>query len=246
MHELNGGFMLDDKSTLDDRIVLIQNEDVNGEERNNLIKEYIPFILNRVRRSGFMDATRDDEEFSIGLMVFNDCVDKFQKGEAKFLTFTGKMIRFKMLEHIKYLQTHNTWFQFNERLLDKTFYDMSSDYWFQETRQDALQSSLKSELKRFRRELNRRSITFKKLKEKMPTHRDSVEIVYEIANEINENRELTEKVLKRNILTYEDAIEVTTLQYSRAAHYLRRIPIVAILILLNGDYKAIRSILDLK
>lgn len=64
--------------TLEERVKLIQEG--NQHERNQLIKEYIPFIQKHISQQlGKYIDTKNSDLYSIGLMAFNEAIDKYNE-----------------------------------------------------------------------------------------------------------------------------------------------------------------------
>ncbi|SDK92238.1 RNA polymerase sigma-I factor [Natronincola ferrireducens] len=88
------------KRTIEERVKKIQQGD--GEEKERLIKEYIPFIMktlsNQLNR--YVDMENDDV-FSIGLMAFNESIDKYEEGKGNFLTFASVVIKNRVIDQLR-------------------------------------------------------------------------------------------------------------------------------------------------
>ncbi|MDF2909686.1 MAG: sigI, partial [Sporolactobacillus laevolacticus] len=70
--------------------------------RNSIIESYQPFIKKVVSKvcNRFIDQTMD--EFSVGLVAFNEAINQYQKGQgSKFLTFADMVIRRRIIDFIR-------------------------------------------------------------------------------------------------------------------------------------------------
>ena len=72
--------------------------------KEQFIKDYIPFILNIV--SGFCSYKTSDlkssDEYSIGLIAFDEAIERFDIGRSKnFLKFAEMVIRRRMIDYYR-------------------------------------------------------------------------------------------------------------------------------------------------
>lgn len=88
------------KRTLEERIKTIQQGD--KEEKEKLIKEYIPFITKILSSQlGKYIEIENDEVFSIGLMAFNESIDKYDENKGKFLTLASVVIKNRVIDYLR-------------------------------------------------------------------------------------------------------------------------------------------------
>ena len=85
-------------------------KDGNIHLKEKLIKDYIPFILGIVSNfytSGAMELKNSDE-FSIGLMAFDEAIDKFDFNKGRsFLKFAELVIRSRMMDYYRKISSVN-------------------------------------------------------------------------------------------------------------------------------------------
>ena len=72
--------------------------------KEQFIKDYIPFILNIV--SGFCSYKTSDlkssDEYSIGLIAFDEAIERFDIGRSKnFLKFAEMVIKRRMIDYYR-------------------------------------------------------------------------------------------------------------------------------------------------
>ena len=71
---------------INERISIIKNGDLS--ERNKLIRDYKPFIINIVSREiGRFVPEGDSDELSIGLLAFNEAIDRYDVERSKSFDF---------------------------------------------------------------------------------------------------------------------------------------------------------------
>ena len=63
-------------------------------EREKLIQEYIPFIIKTVsNKINRYIESENSEEYSIGLMAFNEAIEKYEKTKGSFIAFAELVIK---------------------------------------------------------------------------------------------------------------------------------------------------------
>jgi RNA polymerase sigma factor len=88
------------KRTLEDTVLLIQQGD--RDLQNQLIEQYKPFIAKTVSSVCKRYINENDDEFSIGLIAFNDAIEKYStdKGSSLF-AFAELVIKRKVIDYIR-------------------------------------------------------------------------------------------------------------------------------------------------
>ena len=85
-------------ANLTERIAKIQqgNEDINA-----LILEYLPFIKSAVYKTTKRHVDDASDEFSVGLLAFNEAIKQYNAGKGQFLSFASWVIRRRVIDHIR-------------------------------------------------------------------------------------------------------------------------------------------------
>lgn len=82
--------------TLDQLVTHIKNTE-DTVKRNQLIRDYRPFILQTivVLKNAYI-TSENDEEFSVGLEAFNEAIDRFDDSKGAFLPFAKLVIESRL------------------------------------------------------------------------------------------------------------------------------------------------------
>ena len=81
----------------------IKNTDIN-----ELIEEYIPFIIKTISKfTNRYVSIENDEEFSIGLVVFYEAVQKYNNDKGPFLPFAQLVITSRLKNYYNKENKHN-------------------------------------------------------------------------------------------------------------------------------------------
>ncbi len=231
------------KQDLTEIVLLIQNGDL--ELRNNLLKRYKPFIKKSVSSVCRRYIRETDDEFSIGLIAFNDAIDKFSPDKGNgLLSFADTVIRRRVIDYIRSQSK-----KMNE--LSFEIQQVSEDEYIQspldieksiENHQRQLNSeNLKDEIIRYTESLKIFQITFDQLVKHTPKHTDARNNAINIAKTVADDPLMLQYVMDRKklpIKILEEKVEV-----SRKTIERNRIYIIAMVLILTGDYLFLKDYL---
>lgn len=231
------------KQDLTETVLLIQEGDL--ELRNNLLKKYKPFIKKSVSSVCRRYIRETDDEFSIGLIAFNDAIDKFSPDKGNgLLPFADTVIRRRVIDYIRSQSK-----KMNE--LSFEIHHVSEDEYIQspldieksiENHQRQLNSeNLKDEIIRYTELLKIFHITFDQLVKHTPKHMDARNNAIKIAKTIADEPLMLQYVIDKKklpIKMMEEKVEV-----SRKTIERNRIYIIAMVLILTGDYLFLKDYL---
>jgi RNA polymerase sigma factor len=182
------------KRTLEEKVALIQQGD--KALQNKLINSYKPFIAKTVSSVCKRYIHESDDEFSIGLIAFNESIEKFtpEKGKS-LLSFAEVIIKRRVIDFIR---KHT-----KEKNVSLDIGDYSNQ---DEMGASALENELSleqyykkndEELRReeiflFHQKLESFGLTFKEIIEQSPKHSDARKNAMSIAKLIIDHKELLE------------------------------------------------------
>lgn len=224
-------------------VLLIQEGDL--ELRNNLLKKYKPFIKKSVSSVCRRYIRETDDEFSIGLIAFNDAIDKFSPDKGNgLLPFADTVIRRRVIDYIRSQSK-----KMNE--LSFEIQHVSEDEYIQspldieksiENHQRQLNSeNLKDEIIRYTELLKSFHITFDQLVKHTPKHTDARNNAIKIAKTIADEPLMLQYVIDKKklpIKMMEEKVEV-----SRKTIERNRVYIIAMVLILTGDYLFLKDYL---
>lgn len=220
-----------------------------GDERarNDLISSYVPFILRIASQTThrYIDQNTDDE-FSIALSAFNEAIDRFDtKRAASFLAFAETIIRRRLIDFFrarKRDRRQTPWSEFD--VLDEednvTNYVEVNTSLSQHRLEEEAQLR-KYEIEEYKARLKAYDLSFSELVQISPKHEDARINALRIGKLIAEDKALLEYVERRKSLplkALEGRVEVSRKTMERQRKY-----ILAIVILITGDFPTLQSFL---
>ena len=231
------------KQDLTEIVLLIQEGDL--ELRNELLKQYKPFIKKSVSSVCRRYIRETDDEFSVGLIAFNDAIDKFSvdKGNA-LLPFADTMIRRRVIDYIR-VQSR----KMNELTLETQF--VSADEYIPnsvdvqnslENHRKQLESiSIKDEIIQYTELLRTFHITFDQLVKHTPKHIDARNNAIKIAKIVADEPIMMSYLLKKKKLPVK--LLESRVSVSRKTIERNRIYIISMALILTGDYVFLKDYL---
>ncbi|MCO7176058.1 RNA polymerase sigma-I factor [Sporolactobacillus kofuensis] len=215
--------------------------------RNSIIESYQPFIKKVVSKvcNRFIDQTMD--EFSIGLVAFNEAINQYQKGQgSKFLTFADMVIRRRIIDfirkesrqvrHIYLEQTKPT----DENAMEESFIEQQAaiDYYEEECRMNERLEQIES----YQTLLLDYGITFDVLSKHCPKHADARENAKVSAKRLVEHTELVNYLKKKKQLPIKDLLQFVSC--SRKTIERNRKYIIALSLIYIGGFSALKSYIE--
>ncbi|WHY87863.1 RNA polymerase sigma factor SigI [Neobacillus novalis] len=224
------------KRTLEETVLLIQEGDRNL--LNELIDAYKPFIAKTVSSVCKRYIYETDDEFSIGLIAFNEAIEKYspERGSS-LLSFSEIIIKRRVIDYIR-KQTKNQYISID--LTDASSEEESAgtvivnelsldDY--HKKRDEQLR---KDEIHHFQALLTTFDLSFSDLVENSPKHADARKNAIIAAKMLVEDQELKKLLLEKKRLPIKQLEKMVNV--SRKTIERNRKYIIAIALILSSDY----------
>jgi RNA polymerase sigma factor len=224
------------KRTLEETVLLIQQGD--HALQNDVIESYKPFIAKTVSGVCKRYIYETDDEFSIGLISFNEAIEKYspERGSS-LLSFSEVLIKRRVIDYIR-KQSRN----------QHMTYDLTSESQEDESPGNIIVNELslddykrksdeqrrKDEIIQFQQMLKTYDLSFSDLVENSPKHVDARKNAIEIAKLLSDNEELRNLLIEKKrlpIKQLEQMVDVSRKTIERNRKY-----IIAIALIMTGDY----------
>ncbi|MBF4693593.1 RNA polymerase subunit sigma [Fusibacter ferrireducens] len=148
--------------------------------RNAMIQRYMPFIVKCVSDfTGRYVSIGDSDELSVGLMAFNEAIDRYDIQKGLFLPYAKLVITSRLKTQMAKQNTDASPMEIQD--LDH----LQSDDILNKFQQENV---LEDEIAVWKDELLKFRITFKDLLEKTPKHKDSRERTIKIAKQVSAHK----------------------------------------------------------
>ena len=231
------------KKSLEEKVRLIQQGDLTL--HNELIDSYKPFIAKTVSSVCKRYIYESDDEFSIGLIAFNEAIQKYnsEKG-ASLISFSEVLIKRRVIDYIRSQTKYET------LSLDHSYttYEdenegtsIEAELSFENFKRKTEEGLRKEEILQFTEVLKQFGLSFQDLLENSPKHEDARTNAILTAKILTENEELKTYLLEKKrlpIKQLESFVSVSRKTIERNRKY-----IMAISLILIGDYVYLKDYL---
>ncbi|WP_428912301.1 RNA polymerase sigma factor SigI [Niallia sp. Krafla_26] len=224
------------KFSLEENVYLIQQGNVKLQ--NELIHSYKPFIAKTVSSVCKRYIHETDDEFSIGLIAFNEAIQKYNvENGSSLLRFAETLIKRKVIDYIRtQSKTKNVSFDIEHSFEDGEFASTSIDdklsiEAYKKKTDDELR---KEEIHKYTEELNQYGISFSDLLQQSPKHADARKNAMTVAEIIAKHDDLKEIFLTKRKLPIKQL--ETKVDISRKTIERNRKYIMAMTIIFIGDF----------
>jgi len=229
---------------LGDIIEKIKNGDATLREK--LIDDYKPFITKVVSKTtGMYVDLKNSEEFSIGLIAFNEAIDCYDVNKnAGFLSFADTVIKRRVIDYKrKDYKNSNvyplTYFDNDENEYSNPFeekyltIDASSQF-------DNIET--KEEIVLFIKKLKEFGIELKDLVKSAPKHLDSKRLSISIARILVKNKELSEKLEKKKNIPMVDLMKLVDVNHKTIER--NRKFIISVYLILKSELEVMQGYVE--
>ncbi|MEW9050242.1 MAG: RNA polymerase sigma-I factor [Neobacillus sp.] len=209
------------KRTLEESVILIQQG--NRSLLNETIDAYKP---------------ETDDEFSIGLIAFNEAIEKYSPEKGKsLLSFSEVLIKRRVIDYIR-KQSRN-----NHISMDLTYSSLQentvgigiiNDLSLEEYKKKSDEELRKEEITQFQLLLKTYDLSFSDLVQNSPKHADARENAILVARKLVEDTELKKILFEKKRLPIKELEKMVNI--SRKTIERNRKYIIAIALILSSDY----------
>lgn len=227
-------------SNLNERVEKIKN---NVQEIDKLIEEYKPFIASVVEKhiGRFVEYGVDDE-LSIALMAFHESIQKYDRLKGNFLSFARFIIKRRLVDYYRKQQKGSVEVyleQAEELKQQKEDYDLSEGEAIKEYNEKQVSELRRLEIMEIKKELSLWGISFADVAKSSPKKKSTRKMYLKAAKYISESQEIMGIMKTKRYLPIDKIVSATKLPrktIERGRNY-----IVAVAIILSGDYQYIRE-----
>lgn len=227
------------QKTLEEKVALIQQGDLTL--RDDLIQAYKPFIAKSVSTVCKRYISQTDDEFSIGLIAFNEAIEKYSSNKGNsLLSFADILIKRRVIDFIRQ-QNRNQAISMNfgsDSIEDENHSHRSSvidaELSIESFRKKTDEERRREEILQFQLTLREFGLTFKDLVENSPKHADARKNAMEVAKILSEHEDLKELLLEKKRLPIKQLESLVNL--SRKTIERNRKYIIAVSLIFIGDY----------
>ena len=230
------------KNDLNSRVVNIKG---NNEEKDLLIEEYKPFIAACTERFTKRYVTYgEDDELSISMLAFNEAIEGYSIEQGNFLAFSSYVIKRRLIDYVRRQKVSpGVVALYSPKTAgDKVLLSIENTESLNRYGEEKIKQQRKLEIQEYKSELNEWGITMDDLLTVSPKHYKTRELYKEVVQYILQSPILINEIISKKQLPLALIQKYTGIprkKLERARKY-----IIAIIILLTGDYRTLQSYID--
>jgi len=178
-------------------IVKIKNGD--NELKEKFIEKYKPYLLKTISSTlgRFVDP-ESSEEYSVGLMAFNEAIDGFDPDKnTSFTNYCNLVVNHRIIDYIRKKNK-------DKNVIPFSYFEEKNDfeekYLISDSHYQYENIEVKEEVLLFEKQLKQFGITLEDLVVHSPKHKDSRELYISIARILAENEELYNKMIQKRCI----------------------------------------------
>lgn len=212
--------------------------------RDELLTRYRPFVLAVASRCTGRFVRPEDDEASVGLIAFNEAIDGFDPARGgSFLGFAETVIRRRLIDHIR----RDRRFAAETPWSGLVREDEEGDAWDAVEARAALGAHAgveaverRDEIERYRRRLAEFGLALWQLPDICPRHADARQAAIAVARLVAQERAYAEHLLRTRTLPLAELERDPRVGVSRKTLERQRRFIVAVALILMGDFPELR------
>lgn len=216
------------------------------ELRNKFINDYSPFIIKVVSRSSgkYVDM-ENSEEYSVGLLAFNEAIDCFNDSKgAGFFSFAETVIKRRIVDlKRRNVKTNSTFpFSYFSSQNEDNTVSFEGSYFTVDASSQLNNIETKEEIDSFKKRLSYFGIELKDLVKSAPKHVDSKRLAIKIARKLFENKELSEKLERKRTIPMSELLKLIDVNHKTIER--NRKFIISVYIVLGSRLETIQSYVE--
>ncbi len=201
--------------------------------RNDFIEQYMAFVVSSVSKATgrYVDAD-NSEELSIGLLAFNEAIDRYEISKGSFIHFSEIVIRSRVFDYLK-KENRNSHIS-----IDETNHELSS----YESNFSGVE--MREEISHFIISLKQYGITLQELVKKAPKHSDTKEKASQIGQKIFNHPVLLSEFERKRKIPIKAAAQYCGV--SEKVIKSNKTYITAYILILKGSEESLKEYLNIK
>lgn len=206
--------------------------------KEEFIERYRPYIVKIVSSTiGKYIHSEESEEYSIGLMAFNEAIDSFNPNmNVNFFKYCSVVINHRIIDYIRKDKRSNRMLPFS--YLENTD-GFEEKYLISDSHYQYEKIEFKEEVLLLEKQLKEFGITFEDLVAASPKHRDSRELYISIARVLADNKILYDKMMRKKCIPLSDLMRLVKVNKKTVER--NRKYIIAVSLVLGSSFEDIKE-----
>jgi RNA polymerase sigma factor len=223
----------------------VENIKGNEGEINLFIEEYKPFIAACVEKAtGRYVRYGEDDELSIAMMAFVEAIKVYDSKRGSFLSFAQSVIQRRLIDYFRKEKRHSNIVSLNEYFNDddEAEVDLSVNEALDKYSEEEKSEYRRMELQQFKNDLLLWDISLFEVAEASPKHEKTRKIYKLLVQYIASRPAMINQIKTKKYLPtaeIEKGTGISRKKIDRARKY-----IIAVILIITGDYEYIKDYVD--
>lgn len=178
---------------LDERLIR-SRKSKNNTSRSKLIEEYMPFIISEISKvTGRYVSYENSMELSVGLMAFDEAIDKYQSDKGSFTNFASLVIGSRVRDFLR----KNNYYEQHVPVKENEEFGEVVQF---------VEDPLKEEVSEFNDILDSFNIDIETLVEESPTHQKTRRENIKLGRDVSKEEPIVKKLYRTKKLPMADIV----------------------------------------
>lgn len=214
----------------------VESAKSDKELENDLIQEYIPFIISCANKALNKFITEEDDEFSVAMSAFYEAMQKYEPDKGSYLAFARMVIRNRLTDYLRKEYRSNKTVPFSAlQSEDKDGNPVEFDAEYIPNRDN----DTRYEIEELSSELHEFGISFFDVARNAPKTRKTEKACMQVIRYIAENNDLTAFFKEKKYIPVKQISEATGASGKIMERH--RSYIIALVLAASGDYEILRG-----
>ena len=222
---------------MDDLTQRIERAKADGREMERLLSDYLPFIKKETGKFGAA-ALEYDDKLSLGMLVFVNCVKQYSSERGAFLPYTSVCIRNRLISEARKLGRDNA-IHFSDDEGREVAATLEEKVSLMAYSHEQERMGLQEEIALLTGQLNRHGLSFGELTRICPKQKRSRALCAALSHRVLRDAEMLETFNRRGQLPQKELAAGAGVSEKTIEKHRRYI--LALLVILQGDYPGIRA-----
>ncbi|WP_332457827.1 RNA polymerase sigma factor SigI [Tumebacillus avium] len=233
------------EETSDLNQLLMKARSGDEEARNQLLREYIPFVAKSASQAtGRYIRRGQDDEFSIALAAFNEAIERYDLDRGtSFLGFADTVIKRRLIDYFRSKQAKQRDVPFSDFEVEDEEENVINYVEVQKSVEEHQKlvegDARRDEIQHFTELLMQFEISMEELVDLSPKHQDARENAMEVAKVIAANQEFCDYLMTKRSLPLKALMN--HVKVSRKTIERQRKYIIAVSLILIGDFEMLQD-----
>ena len=206
-----------------------------------LIKQYLPFIKSETAKFIKKSPTDDDDELSIAMLAFYECILSFDERKGSFFSLASITIRNRLIDYYRKEQRHRGLISLESKKSDEDERSLSDKIAVEDSQVSEMPEKMatQKEIEEFSSTLKKYGLSYSDIADSCPKQDRTLEVCMAALDYVRENPKLLDKLVKTKKLPLAELTKGAGLERKTLERHRKYL--VAIMLAYTNGFEIIRG-----